>query len=266
VPATGACSHTSNADRCDDHDKCTSDSCDPTKGCVNNPGALNCDDNDACTDDSCDPTNGCTHTDNGECNLICRTPGFWGTHADADPGKACSQDITGAVIAMAGGSISVCGECISNATTGETAAPNNAASAVEALCVRVQGQSERQLARQLTAAALNCIISTGSSETCANTSVIDWATCNAVCQGTSTAKTVGQCIDEIDAFNNGIGTGCHDRDLPLDTIFPSGTRCTRSGGAFQGPAGSNDECNAANSSACTVIQPNESRCSSDSCQ
>jgi hypothetical protein len=94
-----------------------------------------------------------------------------------------------------------------------------------------QGQSQRQLARQLTAAALNCIISSGSSATCANTSVIDWATCNAVCQGTSTAKTVGECIEEIDAFNNGEGTGCHDRDLPLDTIFPNGGPLRRSAGA-----------------------------------
>ena len=263
-PATG-CVHTPGALDCDDHNKCTTDTCDPATGCVNTPGALNCDDNDPCTEDSCDPATGCQHVDNGQCNLICRTPGFWGTHADTDPAKACSQDITGAVIALAGGSISVCGECISNSNLGETLGPNDAASAEEALCVRVQGQSQRQLARQLTAAALNCIISASSSATCAQTSVIDWATCNAVCQGTSTAKTVGECIDEIDAFNNGIGTGCHDRDLPLDTIFPAGTRCTRNGQLVQGPAGSNDECNRANDSACTIIQPNESRCASDSC-
>jgi hypothetical protein len=260
VPGTG-CVNTPGGLDCDDHDQCTTDRCDPVEGCINTPGALNCDDNDPCTDDRCDPVEGCVNTDNGQCNLICRTPGFWGTHADADPSKPCSQDITGAVLAMVGGSISVCGECISNGNTGESLSPNDAASAIEAMCVRVQGQSERQLARQLTAAALNCIISSGSSATCANTSVIDWATCNAVCQGTSTAKTVGECIDEIDAFNNGVGTGCHDRELPLDTIFPGGTRCA----GQQGPAGSDDECSRATDSACTVIQPNETRCASDSC-
>jgi hypothetical protein len=167
---------------------------------------------------------------------------------------------------MAGGHVSVCGECISNNNVGETLGPNNAASAFEALCVKVQGQSQRQLARQLLSAALNCIMSTGSSATCANTQVIDWATCNAVCQGTSTAKSVGQCISEVDAFNNGQGTGCHDRALPFGDIFPGGTRCTRGGQPVQGPAGSNDECSSAKGTDCTVIQPNENRCATDSCQ
>jgi hypothetical protein len=51
----------------------------------------------------------------------------------------CSQDITGAVLALAGGSITVCGECISNTATGESRNPNDAASAIEALCVKVRG-------------------------------------------------------------------------------------------------------------------------------
>ncbi|HEV8701075.1 MAG TPA: hypothetical protein VGV60_07370, partial [Candidatus Polarisedimenticolia bacterium] len=41
---------------CDDANVCTSDSCDPTTGCVNTQKS--CDDGDACTNDSCDPTTG----------------------------------------------------------------------------------------------------------------------------------------------------------------------------------------------------------------
>jgi hypothetical protein len=263
-PVTG-CHNEPGALNCDDNNVCTDDSCDPVSGCVNKDHSSKCDDGNSCTDDSCDPVKGCVHTDNDSCNLICRTPGFWGTHADADPGRACSQDITGAVIELAGGSLSVCGECISNNNLGETLAPGDAASALEALCVKVQGQQTRQLARQLLSAALNCVIS-DVGNTCDGTSVIDWATCNAVCQGTSSALTVGQCITSLDAFNNGIGTGCHDRELPFDTIFPNGTRCTTSGGApKQGPAGSADECQSARANTCTTIQPNENNCTTDSC-
>jgi hypothetical protein len=250
---------------CDDENVCTTDKCDPVDGCVHNDISDKCDDGDSCTDDTCDPVDGCQHEQNDSCDLICRTPGFWGTHADEDPGKACSQDITAAVIELAGGELSVCGECITNSNTGETLAPNDAASALETLCVKVQGQQERQLARQLLSAALNCVIS-GAGNTCGGTNVIDWATCNAVCQGTSSAFTVGQCISSIDAFNNGVGTGCHDRSLPLDTIFPGGTRCTTPEGApKQGSAGSSAECNAAKGTNCTGIQPGEASCTTDSC-
>ena len=156
-------------------------------------------------------------------------------------------------------------ECISNNNLGETLPPGDAASALEALCVKVQGQQTRQLTRQLLSAALNCVMS-GVGNTCAGTNAIDWATCNAVCQGTSSAMTVNQCISSLDAFNNGVGTGCHDRDLPLDTIFPDGTRCTTNGGAPKlGPAGSSDECNAAKGNTCTTIQPGENSCATDSC-
>jgi hypothetical protein len=77
---------------CDDEDVCTTDRCDPQDGCVHEDNSGKCDDGDECTDDSCDPDEGCVHTQNDSCNLICRTPGFWGTHADEDPGKPCSQE------------------------------------------------------------------------------------------------------------------------------------------------------------------------------
>ncbi len=86
----GVCSGTSAV--CDDKNPCTSDSCDPTKSCVNSPNTVPCDDGNACTTgdvcgggackgqssgtgvvcddgnpcttDACDPTSGCTHTAN----------------------------------------------------------------------------------------------------------------------------------------------------------------------------------------------------------
>src|SRR5262249_32205580 len=82
---------------CDDHNPCTSDSCDPATGCQNTPivdgvscddgnvcngiatcaggictpgQALNCDDGNTCTTDGCNPQTGCTHQSvPGCCNL-----------------------------------------------------------------------------------------------------------------------------------------------------------------------------------------------------
>jgi hypothetical protein len=82
-------------------------------------------------------------------NEICRTAGFWAEHGGSE--KGCSQNITQTVIDAAG-PLAVCGESIS--TTGI----DDAASALEAMCVRVRGEQRLQLARQLTAAALNCVV------------------------------------------------------------------------------------------------------------
>jgi hypothetical protein len=46
---------------CDDGDECTTDSCDPQRGCVHEP---RCEDGNPCTDDSCDPAVGCGHVAN----------------------------------------------------------------------------------------------------------------------------------------------------------------------------------------------------------
>ena len=93
---------------CDDNNACTSDSCDPTKGCLFEPNnlpcddgnactlgdscglvggkgalciagknALNCDDNNPCTTDACDAKLGCSHANNtAPCddNNVCTTP------------------------------------------------------------------------------------------------------------------------------------------------------------------------------------------------
>jgi hypothetical protein len=192
---------------------------------------------------------------------ICRTAGFWGTHAcplNADGSDACpnnAQNITRQVIAAAGGCLEVCGERISNT------AVDSANSALEAICVSVKGVQERQLARQLTAGALNNVISGGTFVP----SLL--ADCNAVCAGTGATHSVEECIFLIDCANNGgdpttvpgscepVANSCHDRQLCNDDL----------GLCFDPPgrAGSSQTCNQANKSDCTVIEtgsPNEEDC------
>ena len=100
----GACTPTGNL-FCDDGRVCTSDRCDPARGCIFEPlpsgtpcddgnrcttrdycdangtclpgPALNCDDGNVCTTDSCDPRTGCLHVNN---TLRC------------DDGNACTEN------------------------------------------------------------------------------------------------------------------------------------------------------------------------------
>jgi len=210
---------------------------------------------------------------------FCRTPGYWGTHAGTE--KQCSQDITKAVL-DAGGPITICGESI------RTTALEDAGSAVEAICVSVQGEQTRQLARQLTSTALNCIVSDIAAgrnpllnPTCSQVSIgAIFQECNAVCTGAATTHTVGQCIDLLDCFNNGFapnpttnkcgltsGTSCHDRDFPSCTLLhlpncslPVKDKCF----AKEGNAGSSDKCNAARDNDCIVLASGEANCTCDS--
>jgi hypothetical protein len=267
--ATNGCVHT--AISCDDSNACTTDTCDATNGCAH--AAISCDDNNSCTDDTCDATNGCVHTDNGTCNTteICRTPGFWGTHAC--PGgtqsslgvceKSGSTNITQTVLDNYPG-LTICGHPINTTDLTNT-------SAVEAICVAVKGDSTLQVARQLTAAALNCIVSNSTgcggagqnaTDVCGGVSIdAVFTACNDpanACATTATLTdgTVVNCIEAIDCFNNG-GTfdpgppatcgasvnSCHDRDLVNGCFnFPN-----------PGPAGSPKECNAARKDDCSIF-------------
>ncbi len=217
---------------CDDNDACTTETCDPATGCTT-PTPVTCDDNDICTDDACDPATGqCVFTpdptndpscDNDE---ICRTPGFWGTHGGVEKG---GPNVTGTVLNLYGGNLLICGEPVTTVDLGDQ-------SAIQAICVSPKGNSNLQLARQLTAAALNCIVSNSTScegagqnatNVCGGTSIEDlFAECNAVCaDSSSTQSEIGDCIGAIDCFNNGGASydaatdicsgdsGCHDRSL-----------------------------------------------------
>ena len=166
---------------------------------------------------------------------ICRTPGFWGTHAGTEKNR--SQNITQAVIDAGGGSLSICGQTIDNTL------PGNPNSAVEAMCVKVQGDSRRQLARQLTAAALNCIVSGAGADCVGLPAIADtFATCNANCLG----GDISGCIEAIDAFNNGLTIpGCHDEPLENDVLNLDFNP--------PGPAGSSQACRAANNNDIIIL-------------
>jgi cysteine-rich repeat protein len=71
--STGMCTNPGMALDCNDHDACTTDSCDNVTGCKN--VAITCNDHDACTTDSCDKATGCVFT-----AISC------------DDGNACTQD------------------------------------------------------------------------------------------------------------------------------------------------------------------------------
>jgi hypothetical protein len=259
-PATG-CVHVPHP--CADTDLCTTDTCnEDTNGCQFTPVVCPDDDNLCNGTPACNPSTGacdpgtavvcadpvCTACDptSGLCTLpadplpaectpseeICRTPGFWGTHGGTE--KSSSQDITGAVLATFGGTLEICGVTV-----------DSTADALQAICVSPKGDSRLQLARQLTAAALNCAItnSTGTpgectaqdgTAPCAGVSVNDvFEACNDACANGDVTADVGgntvSCIGAIDCFNNGgvfdpatgncndaVGTSCHDRDLASD--------------------------------------------------
>ncbi len=186
----------------------------------------------------------------------CRTPGFWATHAcpdvadgnrDDDCEKGNAINITQRVIDAAGGCLEICGERITDTNL------NSANSAVEAMCA--SGGGVTQLARQLTAAALNCVMS-GGGATCTGISIQQlFADCNLACESGGTAGThsIGACIDLLDNYNNGLTNGCHERPLcNLQVIDPK----TGRGLCFDPPgsAGSSDECNDARKNDCAVTE------------
>jgi len=211
---------------------------------------------------------------------ICRTAGFWGTHAGTE--KPGSTNITEAVmeawlfsIGMSpnflppsgctdqfgavscnfeppgpAGSPKECREAKRNAETvpsidvfgtsvldicgqmislNDVSPPMDPAPVVEALCVSPKGDPNLQLARQLTAAALNCIMS-GSGPTCGGpTNEGDTIgdvlySCNYACEA-SQVDEISLCIEKVDCFNNGgvwdytdsycqdVTISCHDQPL-----------------------------------------------------
>jgi hypothetical protein len=288
--STGACETTGTV-TCNDNNACTTEVCNATTGACETTNTTTCNDNNACTTEVCNTTTGACDTtnevvcDDPTCQIcdtttgicedrdplpaecapeICRTPGFWQTHADADPSKACSQNITQAVIDAAGG-LQVCGTTITNTD------PGNANSALEGMCIKVRGDQELQLVRQLIAASLNCEVS-GGLTSCSIEDLI--ADCNAACVGDPSDRSVTECIGEIDCFNNGgtfdeqLGTctpggagNCHEQALPLDELdLPNNDPGAGSCFGKQGPAGSPDECQQAHASPCTVINDGLSEC------
>jgi hypothetical protein len=187
--------------------------------------------------------------------------------------KDNSQNITQTVINLAGGSLSICGETLTDTHL------DHAHSAEEALCVNLgQVSKALQLARQLTAAALNCVIS-GGPATCVGQPIGPiFTACNTACPG-STNAMVGadtvDCIKAIDCFNNGgtfnTATGncstqtvnCHTRNFGIcsnGALCSDTTPCPGNEACNPGPAGSSKQCNDANQNSCTIFGPGEAQC------
>jgi hypothetical protein len=261
-----------------------SDACDRTdisdQQCPDDPGNV-------CEDNTCvDAEDGCLAVPAdplpAECvGAICRTPGFWSSHAYANPDKQGSRNIAQEVINAGGGCLEVCGEVITNTDK------NNADSVIEAMCVSVKGIGRVQLVRQLTAAALNCVVSGGGSD-CAGAPLYAsvFSTCNAVCADPAgDSGLVAACIDEVDCLNNGglpMGNGfcqlgtCAGNGLPCEKSCTDGSACLPLPGNCHdqllvnedlgldfdppGPAGSEKRCNSAKENECKVIQPKENAC------
>jgi hypothetical protein len=126
---------------------------------------------------------------------ICRTPGFWGTRAGTE--KLNSQNITQAVIDAAPAGLMVCGQAIDNTSL------DYFGSAQEAMCVHPRSAQILQLARHLTAAALNCVVS-GSPMDCEGTGIDELFThCNDICVAGTDAAEINYCYTAVDCWNNG---------------------------------------------------------------
>ena len=136
---------------------------------------------------------------------ICRTPGFWGTHAGTEKrgrgrcgrksgrrGRNITQEVLDAAIPP----VMVCGEILDNTGLGMIG------SALESTCVRPRGDRRLRLARQLTATALNCVMTNGSGD-CAGTSIEQtFASCNRACAN-AWDDEIRDCIRALDCFNKG---------------------------------------------------------------
>jgi hypothetical protein len=194
-------------------------------------------------------------------------------------------NITQAVIDEVGG-LSVCGVTINNTLV------NDDNSAIEAICVSPSGDIRLQLVRQLTAAALNCVISGGPAN-CSGTPIFTgtFSTCNTLCQNSgASTSSITACINSLDCLNNG-GTllsngfcqtgSCEDgsecKQTETETArCADGSPCSPFAGNCHdedlvngdlgldfeppGAAGSSTQCNDAKKSACTVVGPGVSSC------
>jgi hypothetical protein len=169
--------------------------------------------------------------------VTCKSAKFWGTHGV----------LTDDVIDAGDGCLEVCGEVITNVGV------SSASSALEALCVPWEASARTQLARQLTALALNCVVSGLEPDCGGNTGLAElFASCNAACVGNSSKSALGNCLRKIKCFNGGgvlTSKGyCSDKDAPCrDRYLPSGPDTSK-------------QCHDASSSSCSIVPPGEAKC------
>jgi hypothetical protein len=177
---------------------CAVAGCDGNGGCdqlhVPEQDSTPCKDTDgkACTEAGCDGLGNCDQLHVEQCQVgICRTPGFWGSHAFENPDKPRSQNITQQVL-DAGGGLEICGECITT-----TVPVKDASSAVEAMCASPSGNILLQNARQLTALGLNCSVS-GFGGDCSGDPFLAelMADCNAACVGKASTRSKNRLLQQ----------------------------------------------------------------------
>jgi hypothetical protein len=267
---------------CDDGEDvdCTDDEC-VAGVCEHTANDDFCDDDDVCTSDTCDAQNDCIYEFICEGENICRTPGYWGTHAGTE--KNNSINVAQEVIDAVGGSIEVCGQTIT-----ETDDLGSLDATTEGICVKIKGVRERQLYRMLVASTLNCAISGGypnCDDVISPNVGVSWEECNEVCAGTPDADppTVNECIAALGCFNEGghivdgeCGAGtcsddgeacdedadCDQTDPQTCELFPNNCHdaelCNEELGVCPkgGPAGSSGACKAARSNECTIDECN----------
>ncbi len=210
---------------------------------------------------------------------VCRPSSYWKVYAGTSKHKSCSQNITQAVL-DARGSLAICGEVV------KTTSLDDAASAVEALCTSASDGTKRQLARELTAAALNCIVSDLASgrDPKANplcgggSNAALFANCNALCAGTGGSGTISQCTDALKCVSSGdIWTGsyckdnpypeCDDAKLPrCDVLALPNCKLSSYDACYgqQGEAGGSGKCTDAGGNQCEILGDGEPKCACDS--
>lgn len=192
---------------CSDGIACTVDGCDEAAdSCTHDGDNSQCDDDEPCTVDVCEDNFGCVYT--WSCNAgICRTAGYWSTHAGYER-RNDNYNVTQAVLDAVGG-IDLCGLHVT-----ETSNLNRPyvqglglSSALEGLCISIRGDQELQLYRQLTAAALNCAISGGDcDETLVGLIDVAFSACSDLCETgieEVDGPSVNECIEKLDCYNNG---------------------------------------------------------------
>jgi hypothetical protein len=178
---------------CDDGDLCTTEACVPATGLCETTDTVVCSEDpnvpDVC--EYCNPDTGLCEIDlslDPICQqaAICRTPGYWKTHAGTEKG---AMNVTLDVINRCGGCLEVCGTDIKDTNLCSTD------SALEAMC-----DNPGKPFFHLTAMALNCCIS-GFGADCATGG--DYLSNLFAEANNSCAMGESYRVDEIDCWNNG---------------------------------------------------------------
>ncbi|MFN2377684.1 MAG: hypothetical protein ABR538_14190, partial [Candidatus Binatia bacterium] len=193
LPSTTECRPEVHPD-CDEAEFCTG----TTNNCPDDVLAPSCDDNDgvACTEATCLATGECATADT--CVEICRGPGYWSTHSGYDKnGVNVGQEVLDEA-----GPLLVCGQEVD-----ETTQLGQLDSALEGLCIRVQGVKQRPLYRVLLTTAFNCAISEGGTcdQILERFTDVSFSDCSDLCAGAEFPEgpTLKQCKYELGCFNGG---------------------------------------------------------------